>query len=111
MMAQTTPRYIKCGWRFVVCRVTTLISCFRRDARVATDGAVGAHVTAPPPQKPSATLSSYPCIPSPIDASPATTKTKQPVGWVERHQIDVHVSMGFAKSSTHPTYYRCAQDI
>src|SRR6267154_980535 len=32
MMARTTARYIKCGWRVVVCRVTTPISCFRRDA-------------------------------------------------------------------------------
>src|SRR6266581_2242754 len=36
IMARTTPRYIKRGWRFVLCPVTTLISCFRCDSRVAT---------------------------------------------------------------------------
>ena len=32
-MARTAARYIRCGWRLVVCRVTTLSSCCRRDAR------------------------------------------------------------------------------
>jgi hypothetical protein len=39
IMTRTPSRHMKCRWRFVVCPVTTIISCFRRDARVATEGA------------------------------------------------------------------------
>src|SRR5258706_10756781 len=76
IMARTTPGYIKCGRRFVVCRVTTLISCCRCDARAAIEGAVAAHVTAPPPQKPSATPFSYPYTSSPDCAVACDYKDK-----------------------------------
>ena len=39
IMARTALRDIKCRWCFVACRVTTIISCFYFDARVATEGA------------------------------------------------------------------------
>src|SRR6266478_1650636 len=81
MMARTTARYIKCGWRLVVCRVTTHISCF-----AATPESAGW-------------------------VERLVRRSAMSEGGSDTRQIDVQASMGFAKDLNPSLYSRYAQDI